>query len=80
MISSTTVHDGFSFTRLKGVLGETDGSLGAHLRRLEDLGLLEVQKAHRNRRPVTWYRLGSPGREALRRHLAVLTRLIDHAL
>ena len=73
-------HDAISFTRLKGVLGETDGSLGAHLRKLEDAGMLEVEKAHRNRRPVTWYRLSPDGRAALHRHLDVLTRLIDQAL
>ena len=72
-------HDAMSFTGLKQVLGETDGSLGAHLRKLEESGYLAVEKTYRNRRPVTWYRLSDSGRTSLKRHLSVLTRLIDQA-
>ena len=73
-------HDAMSFTGLKQVLGETDGSLGAHLRKLEESGYLAVEKTYRNRRPVTWYRLSESGRTSLKRHLSVLTRLIDQAV
>ena len=73
-------HDAMSFTALKQVLGETDGSLGAHLRKLEGSGYLAVEKTYRNRRPVTWYRLSESGRTNLKRHLAVLARLIDQAV
>lgn len=72
-------HDAMSFTGLKHVLGETDGSLGAHLRKLEESGYLAVEKTYRDRRPVTWYRLSESGRASLKRHLSVLTRLIDQA-
>lgn len=72
-------HDAMSFSGLKQVLGETDGSLGAHLRKLEESGYLAVEKTYRNRRPVTWYRLSESGRTSLKRHLSVLTRLIDQA-
>ena len=72
-------HDAMSFTGLKQVLGETDGSLGAHLRKLEGSGYLAVEKTYRDRRPVTWYRLSESGRASLKRHLSVLTRLIDQA-
>ena len=72
-------YDAMSFTRLKQVLDETDGSLGAHLRKLEVSGYLDVEKAYRDRRPVTWYRLSDSGRTNLKRHLAVLTQLIDRA-
>ena len=72
-------HDAMSFTGLKQVLGETDGSLGAHLRKLEESGYLAVEKTYRNRRPVTWYRLSESGRTSLKRHLSVLTRLIHQA-
>ena len=72
-------HDAMSFTGLKQVLGETDGSLGAHLRKLEESGYLAEEKTYRDRRPVTWYRLSESGRTRLKRHLSVLTRLIDQA-
>ncbi len=73
-------HDAMSFTSLKQVLGETDGNLGAHLRKLEESGYLAVEKTYRDRRPVTWYRLSESGRTTLKRHLSVLTRLIDQAI
>ena len=44
-------HDALSFTRLKQALGETDGSLGAHLRKLEDAEFVSTEKTFRSRRP-----------------------------
>ena len=71
-------HDVMSFSRLKHVLEEKDGSLGTHLRKLEDAGYLAINKTYRDRRPVTWwYRLTAPGRQHLQRHIENLTRLID---
>ena len=54
-------HDTFSFTRLKTLLDETDGSLGAHLRKLDNGGYLAVEKTYRERRPVTWFGSARPG-------------------
>ena len=70
-------HDAMSFSRLKQVLGETDGSLGTHLRKLEDAGYLAIEKTYRGRRPVTWYELTAAGRTSLRAHVDNLMRLID---
>lgn len=72
-------HGQLSFSRLKQLLDETDGSLGAHLRRLEDAGYLAVRKEFQDRRPVSWYRLTPKGRRALASHLEGLGRLIKHA-
>lgn len=72
-------HDQLSFSRLKALLGETDGSLGAHMRRLEDAGYLTVRKTFQDRRPVTWYRLAPKGRRQLAAHLEGLQRLIKEA-
>ena len=72
-------HDAMSFSRFKQVLGETDGSLGTHLRKLENAGYLSIEKTFRDRRPVTWYTLTPSGRVRLMEHIANLTRLIDRA-
>ena len=74
-----TRDDSLSFTRLKQLTGETDGNLGANLRKLEDNGYLRVRKTYTQRRPATWYSLQSKGREALQRHLGALTGLIHSA-
>ncbi len=72
-------HDAMSFSRFKQVLDETDGSLGTHLRKLENAGYLSIEKTFRDRRPVTWYTLTPSGRVRLTDHIANLTRLIDRA-
>lgn len=70
-------NDRLSFSRLKELLGETDGSLGANLRRLEEAGYVTLRKSFRERRPVTWYRLSGRGRERLDRHLSSLAAMIE---
>ena len=72
-------YDRLSFSRIKELTGETDGSLGAHLRRLEDEGYVAVKKEFIDRRPVSWYRLTSAGRKALGAHLDALGGLIGGA-
>ena len=68
-----------NFTRLRELLGETDGNLGAHLRKLEDAKYIEVQKEFANRKPVTWYSISPTGRGALRAHMAALEALVNSA-
>jgi DNA-binding MarR family transcriptional regulator len=68
--------DALSFRRLKEATAETDGSLGAHLRRLEEAGYLTARKEFRDRKPVTWYGLTATGRKALQAHVRALERLL----
>ena len=68
--------DRLSFSRLKELLGETDGNLGAHLRKLENSGYVDLNKQFENRRPVSWYALSRSGRAALKKHLQALEVLI----
>ena len=70
-------HTALSFSRLKELLQETDGSLGAQLRKLEDEGFISVKKEFRNRKPVSWYRLTSSGQSGLEKHLDALKLLIN---
>src|SRR5262249_479130 len=72
-------YDRISFSRFKKLLGETDGSLGAQLRKLEEEGYLAVRKEFRERKPASWYALTSLGRKALRSHLDALRQLIRTA-
>jgi DNA-binding MarR family transcriptional regulator len=68
-----------SFTRLKTLLGETDGNLGAQLRKLEDTGYVSVKKEFADRKPVSWYTLTPAGQKALKAHLAAMEDLIKAA-
>ncbi len=42
------------FTFLRDLLGATDGNLGAHLRRLEEAGYIEITKKFVDRKPRTY--------------------------
>jgi DNA-binding PadR family transcriptional regulator len=72
-------YDRLSFSRLKELTGETDGSLGAHLRRLEEERYVRVRKEFVDRKPVTWYALAARGRTALASHLEALQEIIRRA-
>lgn len=69
-------HTALSFSRLKELLEETDGSLGAQLRKLEDEGFVSVRKEFQGRKPVSWYSLSRKGLEGLKRHFAALEELM----
>jgi DNA-binding PadR family transcriptional regulator len=74
-----TRYDRLSFSRLKNLTDETDGSLGANLRRLEDEGVIKVEKEFLDRKPVSWYAITPKGRRGLKAHLDVLARMIAQA-
>jgi DNA-binding MarR family transcriptional regulator len=69
-------NDHVSFSRLRELLEETDGNLGAQLRKLEDEGLISVKKEFRDRVPVSWYSLTARGRSTLETHLESMARLM----
>lgn len=70
-------HTALSFSRLKDLLEETDGSLGAQLRKLEDQGFISVRKEFLGRKPVSWYSLTESGREGMKRHFDSLEELMN---
>ncbi len=69
-------NDELSFSRLKELLAETDGSLGAQLRKLEEEGFVTVRKEFQNRKPISWYQLTKTGRRRLESHLGALSGLL----
>ena len=68
--------DAMNFVRLRDLLKETDGNLGAQLRKLEDAGYVAVRKEFNERKPMTWYAISRNGQIALRNHLAAMESLI----
>jgi len=68
--------DALSFSRLKELLGATDGNLGAQMRKLEEANYVAVRKEFRNRKPLTRYSLTRAGKKALRSHLEAVQKVI----
>jgi DNA-binding MarR family transcriptional regulator len=64
------------FTRLRAVLGATDGNLGAHIATLEGAEYLAVEKDFAGRKPRTRVSLTAKGRAAFGRHVAYLRMLL----
>ncbi|MFD2057875.1 transcriptional regulator [Mesorhizobium calcicola] len=67
------------FTRLKAIVGVTDGNLGAHLDTLARAGYVEIEKLFVGRRPQTRIRATTSGRRAFRGHVAFLRKILDQA-
>lgn len=65
-----------SFNYLKDVLELTDGNLGAHLRKLEEAGYIEICKTFMNNKPHTYVQVTSPGRRAFAEHVAALQDIL----
>lgn len=57
----------------------TEGNLGAHLRKLEDAGLVLEEKTFVARKPKTWLSLTGKGRRAFLRYLGELEELVGNA-
>ena len=68
--------DDAEFTYLREQVKATDGNLGAHLRRLEDGGYVDVAKHFVDRKPLTRYRITDAGRQAFRTYLDHVEQLL----
>lgn len=65
------------FTYLRKVLNVTDGNLGAHLTKLENLGYIEVDKTFVARKPRTFINATDKGRDAFDKYITVLKQIIE---
>lgn len=67
------------FTRLKAILGATDGNLGAHLGTLEESGYVEIQKDFVRKKPRTRVRLTRAGRRSFEEYVAYLREIVEQS-
>jgi DNA-binding MarR family transcriptional regulator len=65
------------FTRLKGLVGATDGNLGAHLDTLEKAGYVAIEKLFVGKKPQTRVKATAAGRRAFAEHVAYLREILD---
>ncbi|WP_109675676.1 winged helix-turn-helix domain-containing protein [Dyadobacter jejuensis] len=76
LMSVLVVNESMSFIELKELLQLTDGNLASHLRALEDISYISVQKQFMGRKPLTTYSATEIGHEAFTEHLLVLEKMI----
>ncbi|MGC9394340.1 MAG: transcriptional regulator [Anaerolineae bacterium] len=63
------------FVSLQRLTGLTKGNLSTHLSRLEEAGLVEIEKQFIGKRPNTLVRLTQEGRTAIEQHWQRLEQL-----
>ena len=76
IMSVLVVNDSISYNRLKELLGVTDGNLASHLKALEKLEYIMVEKSFVDRKPRTTYSVTPTGRTAFKDHLNGLEALL----
>jgi DNA-binding MarR family transcriptional regulator len=64
------------FTYLRDLLELTDGNLGAHLRKLEEAGYVQLVKTFVGRKPRTYVAITSKGQRAFGEHVAALEVIV----
>jgi len=64
------------FTRLKALVGATDGNLGSHLGTLEEARYVRLEKDFLNRKPRTRVIITKEGERAFRKHVDYLRDVI----
>jgi DNA-binding MarR family transcriptional regulator len=65
------------FSRLKALVGATDGNLGAHLDTLEKAGYVAIDKRFVGKRPQTRVQATKEGRRAFAAHVAYLKDILQ---
>ena len=65
------------FVRLRQRTQLTDGNLSTHARRLQNAGLLAIDKSFRAGKPVTTITLTTQGRRALESHVQTLVAALN---
>ena len=76
VMSILMVNETVSYNKLKDLLKATDGNLASHLKSLEKLEYIMVEKQFVNRKPLTTYKATSLGKEAFKRHLNALEKML----
>ncbi len=65
ILTALSACEGADFLFLQRLTGLTKGNLSSHLAKLEEAGLVVIEKRFVDKRPNTFVRLADPGRRAL---------------
>ncbi|MEV7692178.1 transcriptional regulator [Microbacterium sp. NPDC089189] len=72
--------ESMAFPRMQELLEMTAGNLSTHLRKLEDVGYVDVTKTHQGRTPITYLSLTVTGRRAFEDYTQQLRDLLGGGL
>ena len=75
-MSVLMVNEYMDFTSLKELLGATDGNLASHLKALEKVAFIRIEKQFVGRKPNTRYFATEKGKLEFKKHIEALERQI----
>ncbi|WP_447641625.1 MULTISPECIES: winged helix-turn-helix domain-containing protein [Chitinophagaceae] len=76
IMSALVVSEQVSYNELKELIEVTDGNLASHLKTLEELGYIKVQKGFIGRKTNTTYSVTKAGEKAFKVHIDALEKMI----
>ncbi|HYF64645.1 MAG TPA: transcriptional regulator [Herpetosiphonaceae bacterium] len=76
ILSRMHADDRADFVYLRKMIGLTEGNLSGHITKLEEGGLIHIQKQFVNKRPNTQIRLTETGEKAIARYWRTLEHII----
>jgi DNA-binding MarR family transcriptional regulator len=78
IMSALVVNESVDFNTLKEILGVTDGNLASHIKALEKMKYITIQKQFIGRKPNTKYSASTEGTLAFKKHIEALENLIKN--
>ncbi|AKJ00317.1 ArsR family transcriptional regulator [Archangium gephyra] len=79
LLTALTSCESADFLYLQRLTGLSKGNLSSHLAKLEEAGLVTVEKQFKGKTPLTRIAVTKPGREAVERHWQQLEQLRSKA-
>jgi DNA-binding MarR family transcriptional regulator len=76
IMSTLMVNEQINFNDLKQLIGVTDGNLASHIKALEEIGYMKVNKGFIGRKTNTTYKITKLGEKAFQQHLSALEKMI----
>ena len=79
IMSALMVNEHINFNDLKELLQITDGNLASHIKALEEMAYLTIEKSFIGKKTNTTYAATPLGTAAFKQHLAALEQMISHS-
>ncbi|WP_462250773.1 winged helix-turn-helix domain-containing protein [Ekhidna sp.] len=76
IMSALVVNEYLDFNTLKNLIDVTDGNLASHLKSLEKKEYIAFKKEFLDRKPNTKYHATKKGKEAFKRHIQAIEKLL----
>ena len=77
LIATLLNNEELPFKALKEQLKLTDGNLSSHLKKLEEVKYIEIEKFFEGKRPKTVVKISSTGRDAFKSYIKQLKQFIQ---